>query len=74
MSLVDRAFVRLAEGLVHYRHAGDGGVPLYMAHSGPGSSHGLAPLVAAFGFQPPGTRRTDGARVAAMRAALDRMG
>jgi len=49
MSLVDRAFVRLAEGLVHYRHAGDGGVPLYMAHSGPGSSHGLAPLIAAFG-------------------------
>ncbi|MFO1209868.1 MAG: copper homeostasis protein CutC [Amaricoccus sp.] len=27
--------------------------------------------VAAFGFQPPGARRTDAARVAAMRAALD---
>lgn len=50
--LVDRAFVRLAEGLVHYRHAGDavsGTVPVYMAHAGPGSSRGLAPLVSAFG-------------------------
>ena len=33
-----------------------------------------APLVAAFGFQPPGTRRTDAGKVAAMRAALERMG
>lgn len=48
-ALVDRAFVRLAEGLVHYRHAGDGGVPLYMAHAGPGSSLGLESLVEAFG-------------------------
>lgn len=48
-ALVDRAFVRLAEGLVHYRHAGEGGVPLYMAHAGPGSSRGLEPLVGAFG-------------------------
>jgi copper homeostasis protein len=30
-----------------------------------------APAIAAFGFQPPGARRTDPARVAAMRAALD---
>jgi pimeloyl-ACP methyl ester carboxylesterase len=51
---VDRAFVRLAEGLVHYRHAGNGGTPLYMAHAGPGSSQSLAPLVAEFGA----TRRT----------------
>lgn len=51
-AVVERAFVRLSEGLVHYRFAGDaseGAVPLYMAHSGPGSSRGLAPLVGAFG-------------------------
>lgn len=48
-AMVDRAFVRLAEGLVHYRHSGEGGVPLYMAHAGPGSSRGLEPLVGAFG-------------------------
>lgn len=44
---IDRAFLRLAEGLVHYRHAGDPatpGLPLYMAHAGPGSSLGLARL------------------------------
>lgn len=49
---VDRAFVRLAEGLVHYRHAGArtaDTLPVYLAHSGPGSSRGLAPLVAAMG-------------------------
>ncbi|MBL8644879.1 MAG: alpha/beta fold hydrolase [Rhodospirillaceae bacterium] len=47
---VDRAFIRLAEGLVHYRHAGDRStgeaLPLYMVHAGPGSSAGIAPLVA----------------------------
>lgn len=48
---VDRAFLRLEEGLVHYRHAGGAGpgaaaVPLYMAHAGPGSSRGLEPLLA----------------------------
>ncbi|PEQ11367.1 hypothetical protein B2G71_17595 [Novosphingobium sp. PC22D] len=51
-TLVDRAFVRIAEGLVHYRHCEgqqDSGVPLYMAHAGPGSSRGLEPLIAAFG-------------------------
>ncbi|MBT5242385.1 MAG: alpha/beta hydrolase [Rhodospirillaceae bacterium] len=50
---VDRAFVRIEEGLVHYRHAGegttDGPLPLYMMHAGPGSSKGLTGLVAAFG-------------------------
>ncbi len=52
MAEIDRAFVRLTEGLVHYRHAGaglTGAVPLYMAHGGPGSSRGLAPLVAELG-------------------------
>lgn len=47
---IDRAFVRLAEGLVQYRHAGTaaaGTPPLYMVHAGPGSSAGLAPLIAA---------------------------
>ncbi len=47
---IDRGFVRVAEGLVHYRHAGVGGagkLPLYMVHAGPGSSAGLAPLIAA---------------------------
>lgn len=50
---VDRAFVRIEEGLVHYRHAGsskDGGpLPLYMMHAGPGSSRGLEGLVGIFG-------------------------
>jgi pimeloyl-ACP methyl ester carboxylesterase len=47
---VDRAFVRTAQGLVHYR--GGGGatrpaspLPLYLAHSGPGSSMGLLPML-----------------------------
>lgn len=50
---VDRAFVRLQEGLVHYRHAGEskagGPLPLYMVHAGPGSSAGIAPLIAELG-------------------------
>lgn len=53
MALVDRAFVRLAEGLVHYRHAGHdkrgATVPLYLAHAGPGSSRGFTPLLAELG-------------------------
>lgn len=50
---VERAFVRIKEGLVHYRHAGaqteDGPLPLYMMHAGPGSSKGLSDLVAILG-------------------------
>jgi pimeloyl-ACP methyl ester carboxylesterase len=50
---VDRAFVRLQEGLVHYRHAGASlthtALPLYMVHAGPGSSAGMAPLIAELG-------------------------
>jgi len=49
---IDRAFLRIREGLVHYRHAGAENVgkanaplPLYMVHAGPGSSAGLAPLI-----------------------------
>jgi pimeloyl-ACP methyl ester carboxylesterase len=50
---VDRAFVRLNGGLMHYRHTAapehDAKTPLIMAHGGPGSSFGLAPLIAALG-------------------------
>jgi pimeloyl-ACP methyl ester carboxylesterase len=47
--LVDRAFLRFDAGLVHYRSAGvdrPGRGPLVMAHGGPGSSAGLAPMMA----------------------------
>ncbi|HWU03090.1 MAG TPA: alpha/beta fold hydrolase [Novosphingobium sp.] len=51
---VDRAFARLAEGLIHYRHAGAGPArPLYMAHAGPGSSRGLEEMVALMGAHRP---------------------
>lgn len=54
---IDRGFVRVAGRLVHYRSAGatdaSAALPIYMAHSGPGSSQGLIPLIAAFD----GTRR-----------------
>jgi pimeloyl-ACP methyl ester carboxylesterase len=50
---VERAFVRISEGLVHYRWAGEsedsGPLPLYMMHAGPGSSEGLADLVGLLG-------------------------
>jgi pimeloyl-ACP methyl ester carboxylesterase len=54
---IDRAFVRIAEGLVHYRHAGtaNGGapLPLYMLHASPASSVNLVPLIGPLA----GTRR-----------------
>ncbi|MEE8307772.1 MAG: alpha/beta hydrolase [Gammaproteobacteria bacterium] len=54
---INRAFVRIDEGLIHYRHAGeskDGGpLPLYMMHAGPGSSKGLSDLIALFGESRP---------------------
>ncbi len=50
---IERAFVRIAEGLVHYRHAGEwrsgGPLPLYMMHAGPGSSLGLSELIGILG-------------------------
>ncbi|MDX2223674.1 MAG: alpha/beta hydrolase [Rhodospirillaceae bacterium] len=55
---VDRAFVRIKEGLVHYRHAGQeragegkagGPLPLYIVHAGPGSSAGMAPMIQEMG-------------------------
>ncbi len=54
---VERAFVRIDDGLVHYRHAAGqeplGLTPLVMAHGGPGSSLGLAPLIEALGADRP---------------------
>lgn len=52
--LIDRAFLRLAEGLVHYRKCGerdtpDTGPPIYCAHASPGSSRALEPLLPRFG-------------------------
>ncbi len=43
----DRAFVRLHEGLLHYRHAGPGSgaaLPLWMMHASPASSRSVEPL------------------------------
>lgn len=53
---IDRAFVRLPWGEVHLRRGGPAGaaalpvaLPLFLAHSGPGSSAGLLPLLRALG-------------------------
>jgi len=53
---IDRAFVRIDEGLVHLRRAGGEGAtrPLVMIHASPGSSLGLAPLMSALQAQNPG--------------------
>ncbi len=50
-AVIDRAFLRVAGGLIHYRHtAGDRTrVPLVMAHGGPGSSLSLVALIADLG-------------------------
>lgn len=49
VSPIDRAFVRIAEGPVHYRymHPATPGrdVPIVMLHASPGSSERLAPLI-----------------------------
>ena len=46
---IDRVFVRVVGRLVHYRSAGAASEaaapPIYLAHSGPGSSLGLVPLM-----------------------------
>lgn len=55
--LVDRAFLRLSEGLVHYRYCAGTGkgkskrAPLYLAHAGPGSSRVYEPLLPALAQQ-----------------------
>jgi pimeloyl-ACP methyl ester carboxylesterase len=55
--VIERGFVRIATGLVHFRYAGQahagGPLPLYLAHSGPGSSLGLVPMMQTLA----GTRR-----------------
>jgi len=46
---IDRAFVRIAEGQVHYRTCGPDShtaLPLYMIHASPSSSLNLCPLMA----------------------------
>jgi len=50
--LIDRAFVRIEEGLVHYRHCGAADSkrpPLYMIHASPASAAPLEPMMLAFG-------------------------
>jgi pimeloyl-ACP methyl ester carboxylesterase len=49
--MIRRGFADIAEGQVHYRHAGaqHGGVPLVMLHASPGSAKLLEPMIAAFG-------------------------
>src|SRR4051812_50144738 len=52
---IDRGFVRISDGLVHFRAIGwnngkprkSAHPPLYMAHAGPGSSAGAVPLMQA---------------------------
>lgn len=49
MTQITRAFTRIAEGQVHYRHAGpETGRPLVMLHASPASSLLLQPLMAQF--------------------------
>jgi pimeloyl-ACP methyl ester carboxylesterase len=47
--MIRRGFTEIAEGQVHYRTAGQGGVPLVMMHASPGSAKLLEPLIGAFG-------------------------
>src|SRR5690606_17539135 len=44
---IDRAFVRIEEGLVHYRRLAGEGHPLMMFHPSPNSSRGLMPVMQA---------------------------
>jgi pimeloyl-ACP methyl ester carboxylesterase len=47
--MIRRGFTEIAEGQVHFRTAGTGGVPLVMMHASPGSAKLLEPLIGAFG-------------------------
>ncbi len=51
--LIDRAFVRLEEGLVHYRSCGPdadtGKTPLYMIHASPASAITMVPMMTQLG-------------------------
>lgn len=56
--LINRAFLRLDEGLVHYRSTGDltapsQHLPIYLAHAGPVSSRALEPLMKALSSHRP---------------------
>jgi pimeloyl-ACP methyl ester carboxylesterase len=49
---IDRGFIRLDEGLVHYRMCGEAKparLPLYMIHASPASAAPLVPLMSEFG-------------------------
>jgi pimeloyl-ACP methyl ester carboxylesterase len=49
---IDRAFIRIKEGLVHYRYCGadtPGKLPLYMIHASPASAANLVPLMGELG-------------------------
>jgi pimeloyl-ACP methyl ester carboxylesterase len=47
--LVRRGFVDVANGQIHYRHAGDSkSSPVVLIHASPGSSKSLEPLICAF--------------------------
>jgi len=50
---IDRGFVRIEEGLVHFRACGEsrnsGPLPLYMIHASPSSSINLVPLMSELG-------------------------
>lgn len=49
---IDRAFIRIKEGLVHYRHCGadtPGKLPLYMIHASPASAITLVGLMGELG-------------------------
>lgn len=46
-NMIKRAFVDVAHGQMHYRHAGSG-APLLMLHASPGSSRQLVKLIADF--------------------------
>jgi pimeloyl-ACP methyl ester carboxylesterase len=45
--LLERRFVRIAEGLVHVRSLAGSGMPLMMVHASPASGRGLVPLMTA---------------------------
>lgn len=50
--LIDRAFIRLDEGLVHYRSCGAAkgqALPLYMIHASPASAMSMEPMMGALG-------------------------
>jgi pimeloyl-ACP methyl ester carboxylesterase len=45
--MIDRAFARVPEGLIHYRHVKGERAPLFLLHASPGSSANLVPLIEA---------------------------